>query len=80
MVTFREDLYTSLRKSLLERVQDKEVAVRSQAVIAIGKLQKGEIPDDLEADDVSLVDVLCDILRYDASPSVHSIRHRFTPS
>ncbi|CCA67302.1 related to condensin complex subunit 3 [Serendipita indica DSM 11827] len=74
-----EDLYTSLRGLILERAQDKEVTVRSQAVIAIGKLQKAEQPEDLEVEDLSLVDVLCNIIRYDASPDVRRIALMNTP-
>lgn len=34
-------------------------------MVAIGKLQKGENPDEFDGDDVALVDVLCDVLQYD---------------
>lgn len=62
-----EELYTTLRQSLLERIQDKEAAVRVQAVIAIGKLQKGENPDEVGEDEVPLIDALCEVLQYDPS-------------
>lgn len=65
-----EDLYTSLRQSILERIQDKESSVRVQAVIAIGKLQKGETPEEFEGNEVALVDVLCDVMQYDPSAYV----------
>jgi condensin complex subunit 3 len=56
-----------LRQSLLERIQDKEAAVRVQAVIAIGKLMKGENPDEVDEDEAPLIDVLCEVLQYDPS-------------
>jgi condensin complex subunit 3 len=62
-----EDLYSTLRQSILERMQDKEAAVRVQAVVAIGKLQKGEPPESVGSDEAPLIDVLCEVLQYDTS-------------
>ena len=67
---YSEELYSTLRQSILERIQDKEAAVRVQAVIAIGKLQKGEDPQTINSDEAALIDVLCDVLQYDTSASV----------
>jgi condensin complex subunit 3 len=57
----------TLRRSILERLHDKEASVRVQSVIAIGKLQKGESPEEIGTDEVALLDVLCDILQFDPS-------------
>ncbi|KAF9508646.1 hypothetical protein BS47DRAFT_1320578 [Hydnum rufescens UP504] len=61
-----EDLYMTLRASLLERVRDKETPVRLQAVIALARLQRGEEgSDDSGEDQENLTDVLIDVLQYD---------------
>ncbi|KAG8801371.1 hypothetical protein FRC16_000627 [Serendipita sp. 398] len=75
-----EDLYNVLRRSILERVLDKESSVRVQAVIAIGKLHKGESPRDADDEDVSLVDVLCDVLQHDVSGEVRRVALLNTPT
>ncbi|KIM27971.1 hypothetical protein M408DRAFT_70480 [Serendipita vermifera MAFF 305830] len=75
-----EELYSTLRHSILERIQDKESAVRVQAVIAVGKLQKGEDPQTVSADEAALVDVLCDVLQYDTSADVRRAALLNTPT
>jgi condensin complex subunit 3 len=64
-LTYSEDLYILLRKSLLERANDKEAAVRVQAALGLAKLQSGEDEDDLEEGQVPLSEVLLDLLRHD---------------
>lgn len=70
-----EEIYTTLRTSLLGRIHDKETPIRVQAVIALSKLSGSEDPADLADGDPSVIDVLKDVLAYDSSPSVtpHSI-------
>jgi len=52
---------------LLERVQDKEASVRTQAVIALSKLQRGEEATEMGPDEVPLVEVLTAVLQLDPS-------------
>ncbi|KAG8843652.1 hypothetical protein FRB96_003876 [Tulasnella sp. 330] len=65
-----EELYLTMRAALLERVRDKEVFVRVQAVVSIGNLQEGDNLEDLEEGEQSLTEVLVDILQYDPAPDV----------
>ncbi|WVQ85926.1 hypothetical protein IAT38_008094 [Cryptococcus sp. DSM 104549] len=65
-----DDLYILLRKSLLERVRDKEASVRVQATLGLAKLQSGEDVDDLEEGEEPLGEVLLDLLRYDPAAEV----------
>ncbi|CAE6447053.1 unnamed protein product [Rhizoctonia solani] len=64
-----EDIYESLRSSLLERAQDKETLVRLQAAIALAKLARGE---DMQREEreVYLSDILIDMIQYDSAPEV----------
>ncbi|KAF8761781.1 Nuclear condensing complex subunit [Rhizoctonia solani] len=64
-----EDIYESLRSSLLDRAQDKETFVRLQAAIALAKLARGE---DMQREqrEVYLSDVLIDMIQYDSAPEV----------
>ncbi|CAE6456052.1 unnamed protein product [Rhizoctonia solani] len=64
-----EDIYESLRSSLLERAQDKETFVRLQAAIALAKLARGE---DMQREEreIYLSDVLIDMIQYDSAPEV----------
>lgn len=64
---YSDGLYADLRLSLLDRVQDKEASVRTQAVIALSKLQKGEDPIEMGPDEVPLVEVLAEVLQLDPS-------------
>ncbi|PSR90834.1 hypothetical protein PHLCEN_2v4803 [Hermanssonia centrifuga] len=61
-----EDGYTILRDSLLERVRDKEVPVRVQAVTALSKLCGSEDPSEQP----NITDILLDTLHHDASADV----------
>lgn len=71
---YSDDLYVSLRSSLLERARDKESSIRVQAALGIAKLQSGEDEDDLKEDQESLFQVLLDLLRYDPAASVSFIQ------
>ncbi|CAE6447886.1 unnamed protein product [Rhizoctonia solani] len=64
-----EDIYESLRSSLLERAQDKETFVRLQAAIALAKLARGE---DMQREEreIYLSDVLIDMIQHDSAPEV----------
>ncbi|KAG0368508.1 nuclear condensing complex subunit [Gamsiella multidivaricata] len=66
-----DDLYTQLKDSLMERVRDKEAAVRVQAVFALSKLQGGgEETEDKNDDDDTVVQKLLDLMQYDPSADV----------
>jgi condensin complex subunit 3 len=62
---FSDDIYTLLRASLLERINDKEFTVRIQAVIALSKLSGTEDPADLDEGEPDVVEVLMEILQFD---------------
>ncbi|KZV97200.1 hypothetical protein EXIGLDRAFT_833051 [Exidia glandulosa HHB12029] len=62
-----EKLYRSLRAGFLARTEDKEVPVRVQTVVALGKMQASDDPDDREE---KIEDVLLDILQHDPSGDV----------
>lgn len=63
-----EDLYTNLRSALLARINDKEPAIRVQAVIALSKLCGTEDPADFEdGDGETVMDVLEAVLGGDGS-------------
>lgn len=68
-VDSRDDIYQNLRRSLLERVHDKESAVRVQAIVALAKLQGGDDDEEEEGGDGedNVTAVLLDILRHDPS-------------
>jgi len=61
-------MYSVLRENFLARAADKEAAVRVQATLGLAKLQSGEDVNDLEDDQVPLLDVLINLLRYDPAP------------
>ncbi|KAF8524376.1 nuclear condensing complex subunit [Hysterangium stoloniferum] len=65
-----DDIYTLLRASLLDRINDKESFVRIQAVIALSKLSGTEDPEDLEEGEPDVVEVLIDILQFDTAAEV----------
>ncbi|KAJ9118074.1 hypothetical protein QFC24_006346 [Naganishia onofrii] len=67
-----DDLYATLRSSLLERARDKEVPVRIQATLGLARLRAGDDPDDEREDDEEedLGQVLLDMLRFDSAPEV----------
>ncbi|KAG0004974.1 hypothetical protein BGZ80_010262 [Entomortierella chlamydospora] len=66
-----DDLYTQLKESLMERVRDKEAAVRVQAVFALTKLQGGDDEgEDGNNDDDSVVQKLLDLMQHDPSADV----------
>ncbi|GJJ68327.1 condensin complex subunit 3 [Entomortierella parvispora] len=62
-----DDLYTQLKSSLMERVKDKESAVRVQAVFALSKLQGEEESGDNED---NVVQKLVDMMQHDMSSEV----------
>ncbi|ORZ21729.1 nuclear condensing complex subunit [Lobosporangium transversale] len=64
-----DDLYTQLKESLMERIRDKEAAVRVQAVFALSKLQTAE--EDTEGGDgENVVQKLLDLMQHDPSAEV----------
>ncbi|KAF8940555.1 nuclear condensing complex subunit [Dissophora ornata] len=65
-----DDLYTQLQESLLERVRDKEAAVRVQAVFALSKLQAGEEEEGVPDNDENVVQTLVDLMQHDPSADV----------
>ncbi|CCM04766.1 uncharacterized protein FIBRA_06956 [Fibroporia radiculosa] len=65
-----EDLYGSLRSSLMERVRDKEAVIRVQATIALSKLAGSEDISELDDDEMSIMGVLIDTLSFDPSSDV----------
>ena len=60
-----EDAYKTLRAALLDRINDREISVRCQAVMSLAKLGISEDQDFDE--EVSIVEVLLDALAYDPS-------------
>ncbi|OCH93098.1 hypothetical protein OBBRIDRAFT_725376 [Obba rivulosa] len=65
-----EDMYLALRTALMERTQDREAAVRMQAIHALAKLLPSEDITELDEDEPSILDVLCDTLVHDISADV----------
>ncbi|KAL6308311.1 nuclear condensing complex subunit [Sparassis latifolia] len=65
-----EDLYLSMRTSLLERIRDKEPPIRAQTVLALSKLAPSENIAELEEDETSIQELLLDTLTYDTSADV----------
>jgi len=61
-------MYSVLRENFLARAADKEAAVRVQATLGLAKLQSGEDVDDLEDDQIPLLEILINLLRYDPAP------------
>jgi condensin complex subunit 3 len=61
-------MYSVLRENFLARAADKEAAVRVQATLGLAKLQSGEDVNDLEDDQVPLLEILINLLRYDPAP------------
>ncbi|KAG6819105.1 hypothetical protein H0H93_015408 [Arthromyces matolae] len=64
------DIYTELRSSLMDRINDREVPVRVQAVIALSKLAGTEEPDEVEEGEQSVQELLLDVLKNDSSAEV----------
>ena len=60
-----EDLYSELRTSLIERLDDKESVVRAQAILALSKLVGCEDPQEIQDDEQPIVMYLLDSLCYD---------------
>ena len=60
-----DDIYTLLRASLIERINDKESTVRIQAVIALSKLSGTEDPEDLDDGEPDVIEVLMELLQFD---------------
>ncbi|TFK38229.1 nuclear condensing complex subunit [Crucibulum laeve] len=75
-----EDIYTSLRAALMDRVSDKEASVRVQAVIGLSKLCGSEDPAEVEEGE-TVLDVLLDTLAHDTAPDVRrAILMNLTPN
>lgn len=68
--TNSEEIYMSLRASLLDRIHDKETPVRVQAVIALSKLAGSEDAAEVEDGEQTVNEVLIETLNYDPSPCV----------
>ncbi|KAI1316429.1 hypothetical protein EDD11_009992 [Mortierella claussenii] len=65
-----DDLYNHLKDSLMERVRDKEAAVRVQAVFALSKLQGGEEAEEGQDDEDNVELKLVDVMQYDPNAEV----------
>lgn len=66
--TASDDLFETLKTSLLERVNDKESNVRVQAIVALAKLQQAAGEDEDAADEEDEVnETLVWMLRNDSS-------------
>ncbi|KAG7448853.1 ARM repeat-containing protein [Guyanagaster necrorhizus] len=65
-----EDTYDILRDGLIERICDKEPPIRSHAVAALSKLAGTEDPDELRADERTILELLLDAVTYDPSAEV----------
>lgn len=66
-----EDMYSSLRSSLMERARDREPPIRVQAIIALSKLAGSEDISEVEEGEQTILEVLVDALTYDISPYVY---------
>ncbi|KAM6503308.1 Nuclear condensing complex subunit [Amanita muscaria] len=64
-----EEVYEELRSALLERVHDKENAVRVQVVLSLSKLARSEDPTEITEGE-SVLEVLFGVLAHDSSPEV----------
>lgn len=62
-----DEMYVTLRSSLMERASDKEHIVRMQAVSALSKLCGGEDPDELADGEPTILSELEDIMVHDPS-------------
>ncbi|KAH6603438.1 condensin complex subunit 3 [Trichoderma cornu-damae] len=70
-----DDLFQSLRHSLLKRIRDKEAMVRVQAVLGLGRLAGNQPEDGTNSDDsdnqsIGLLEKLLDVLQNDSSADV----------
>ncbi|KAE9396732.1 hypothetical protein BT96DRAFT_921993 [Gymnopus androsaceus JB14] len=66
-----DKIYYDLRDKLLDRLNDKETSIRSQASIALCKFYGLDDPEELEERDLeSLSEVLLESLAYDPQPEV----------
>ncbi len=65
-----EDIYNTLRTTLVERVRDKESFIRVQAVAALAKICGSEDPEELAEDEQTATEVLEDLLAHDPSACV----------
>lgn len=52
---------------MVERIRDKETAIRVQAVVALSRIIGSEDPSELGEDEPSILDILRDVLVYDTS-------------
>lgn len=64
------DLYEELRENLIQRLCDKETAIRAQCVIALARLSATEDPSELEEGAKSILELLTESLLYDAEKCV----------
>ena len=59
-----------MREALLGRLHDKEPQIRAISAASLAKLLPTEEPDDATEGDISLLEALVDVLKYDTSPEV----------
>ncbi|KAF8906012.1 nuclear condensing complex subunit [Gymnopilus junonius] len=64
-----EDIFRTLRTALINRLDDRESAIRSQAVISLGKLSASEDPGVLD-EEPSVIEMLLDVMSKDDSVDV----------
>ncbi|KAF7426008.1 hypothetical protein PC9H_008370 [Pleurotus ostreatus] len=65
-----EEMYTTLRSQLIDRVNDKEPIIRAHAVIALSKLVGSEDPSELPNDEPTILITVLEVLCGDPSPEV----------
>ncbi|KAH9478497.1 Condensin complex subunit 3 [Psilocybe cubensis] len=70
IVRFSEDAYNELRDGLIDRLNDKEVLVRTHATIALSKLLGGEITEEVPEAEQIIVQTLLETLSTDPAAEV----------
>jgi condensin complex subunit 3 len=75
MSVVSEDMYSSLRLALMERVRDKEPFIRVQAVAALAKICGSEDLEGLGDDEQTATEVLENLLVHDPSACVPPRSH-----
>lgn len=64
------DLYEELRENLVQRLHDRETAIRVQCVVALARLSATEDPSELEQGEKSILELLTEILLNDTEKCV----------
>ncbi|KAK2461192.1 hypothetical protein APHAL10511_006719 [Amanita phalloides] len=65
-----EDTYSSLRTSLVDRVNDKEPVIREYAVVALSKLAGTEDPHEIQEGEKTILEMLLEIMSFDDAAEV----------